>query len=42
MNEIGDLQFMMGLHLQDNERQEEEPVPLFVDSLLPISADIDP
>ena len=42
VSEVNDLLFFNQFQLVIQEEQEKEPTPLFVDSLLPISADIDP
>ena len=41
INQVGDLLYVLGLKMFPQPTQEEEPTPLYVDSLLPISADID-
>lgn len=41
INEVGDMLHKMDYKINPTPKQEEEPSPLYVDSLLPISADID-
>lgn len=41
MNEVNNLFFKMGGNTDKKDSEEQEPKPLLVDSLLPISADID-